>query len=332
MIDFSNLPSDYIQFDLGVSMHSLAVFLVNEFAQHVLKVKLKRLAFHSQISNEALKLNLTLQHFYVQDLWARVKSWPYLVGTKTQSSIQSSKRLSLIKLQTNAVEIDFESSKKFVTCPFKLVVDFNRPLLMVANLPLLMETSRTMSVALQNEKLDLDYFVQLALNHIVALRDKTQDLAESIKKGAYQHQNFDITALIQAPILIVPSDIFTVESTFLRVDLGEIRASSDLQKYKKGFDYKAIKDEEQLYDKYFLTATGLSVSIQDPSIQKESHQLLKDLECRLSLSNCLEPLHPLCPSFKAHFEFTRDVQISFDWTSVEQLIRMKNMILVQLEN
>jgi hypothetical protein len=64
-----------------------------------------------------------------------------------------------ISLSTNALEVSFETNKKFDYCPFHLEMKCNRPLLVIANIPLIMETTRTISVALQNEKLDFDYFI-----------------------------------------------------------------------------------------------------------------------------------------------------------------------------
>lgn len=52
----------------------------------------------------------------------------------------------------------------------------------------------------------------------------------------------------------------------------------------------------------------------------------------MALCPCLEPLHPVFPTFKASLEVVKDVSIHLDWTAVEQLIFMKNRILVQLEN
>lgn len=193
LIDFSNLPTEYERLSVSVVLPSQGINLVNEFAQAILKVKLKKLVFRMQTSQKYTRMNLTLQHFYVQDSWARTKRWPYILGTKMQNSIQMPQNLNL-NLQTNAVEIVFESNKDFVACPFHLKVDFHRPLLVVANIPLIMETSRTLSVALQNEKLDFDYFIQMALSHIMILRDKTQDLASSIKRGEYEHHNLSIEA------------------------------------------------------------------------------------------------------------------------------------------
>jgi hypothetical protein len=69
------------------------------------------------------------------------------------------------------------------------------------------------------------------------LRNKTQDIAESIKKGEYEHHNVSIDASIQAPIGILPSDIFEINSTYLRIDLGEINAKSQLRKYIKNHNY-----------------------------------------------------------------------------------------------
>lgn len=61
--------------------------------------------------------------------------------------------------KTNALEINFETNKDFEACPFHLELNINHPLLIVANIPLIMEVTRTMTIALQNEKLDFDYFI-----------------------------------------------------------------------------------------------------------------------------------------------------------------------------
>ncbi len=42
-----------------------------------------------------------------------------------------------------------------------------------------------MSKALQNEKLDFDYFLQLALARVNELRMKAKQLADNLKKGEY---------------------------------------------------------------------------------------------------------------------------------------------------
>lgn len=248
------------------------------------------------------------------------------------NNVKLSRTLNHINLTTNALEVNFETSKKFEICPFHLVVNCNRPLLVILNIPLIMEITRTMSVALQNEKLDFDYFIQMALNHILVLRNRTQDLAERVKKGDYEHQNVSFVSVIQAPIGILPSDIFNINSSYLRVDLGEINAKSQLLKYKRNYDYRSEMNEAELYDSYNLSVNGLSISICDPEIQKEPHKVLEDVEVSVSLCPCLEPLHPVFPSFKCNFEFVKDLEIDFDWTTVDQLLKMFNIVIVQLEN
>jgi len=53
-----------------------------------------------------------------------------------------------------------------------------------------------------------------------------------------------VKAKINAPIVIVPADIFDPESMLVRLDLGMLTVSSELRTYKKGFNYKALKDEK----------------------------------------------------------------------------------------
>ena len=56
------------------------------------------------------------------------------------------------------MSIRFEQNTDFKACPFHITAKIEKSLIVVANLPLLQEVERTISVALQNEKLDFEYF------------------------------------------------------------------------------------------------------------------------------------------------------------------------------
>ena len=72
--------------------------------------------------------------------------------------------------------------------------------------------------------------------------------------------------------------------------------------------------------------------MRDPEVEAENHMLLHNVCVTLAMSPCLEPHHPVHPSFKVNFEFTEALKLHANWTAVHQLLHMKNKILVQLEN
>ena len=58
--------------------------------------------------------------------------------------------------------------------------------------------------ALENEKLDLEYFAQIALDRINEMRKQAAEYADQLKQGKFQHKNLSIDADILAPVFIIP--------------------------------------------------------------------------------------------------------------------------------
>ena len=131
--------------------------------------------------------------------------------------------------------------------------------------------------------------------------------------------------------MIVPADIFDPESMFVRLDMGELKISSKLQNYKKGFNYKAVTNEEEVYDDYCLLFTGLNLTMRDPKIetkQKRIEPLLENVSIHMTLSPCLEPLHPIFKSFKVSLYFVDALRLTSNWSTVELLLRLKSSLMV----
>lgn len=68
-------------------------------------------------------------------------------------------------------------------------------------------------------------------------------------------------ANILAPVIVIPQDIFEPGQRFVKMDFGKITIASELLEYKASTDYKAIKNEEQLYDKYNIGLDSFSLKI-----------------------------------------------------------------------
>jgi len=60
--------------------------------------------------------------------------------------------------------------------------------------------------------------------------------------------------------------------------------------------------------------------------------LLENVSVHLTLSPCLEPLHPVFKSLKVNFEFIDALRVNADWSAVHLLLHLKSNILVQLKN
>tara|TARA_B110000285_G_C14765259_1_gene441407 strand:- start:15 stop:206 length:192 start_codon:yes stop_codon:yes gene_type:complete len=59
------------------------------------------------------------------------------------------------------------------------------------------------------EKIDVDYYINLATGRINELRDQAKEIADQAIKGETQHANCSIKAKYNAPLLIVPDSIFS---------------------------------------------------------------------------------------------------------------------------
>ena len=116
--------------------------------------------------------------------------------------------------------MSFEQNKDFITCPFHVDLKIEKSLQIVANLPLINEVVRTMTLALSDQKLDFEYFIQLALGRVNEIKSKAKDLSEDIKQGKQEHVNLSIEANIQAPILVIPADIFDLHANVIKLDFG----------------------------------------------------------------------------------------------------------------
>ena len=190
---------------------------------------------------------------------------------------------------------------------------------------------RSINKAFQNERLDFEYFKQYALDKVNQMRKQAKDYAENIKKGQYQHSNVSIEADIFAPVLIIPEDIFMVDSRYIKIDMGQINLNSDLQIYNKQKNYKEILDEKQVYDiyKFELTKFSLKIIEFDESMNPCNVNIIKDVSFQLKLKNCLDPLHKHFPTLKVNSLFNDPINIELaeGLRILKMLIQIKELLI-----
>jgi hypothetical protein len=58
-----------------------------------------------------------------------------------------------------------------------------------------------------------------------------------MKTGDYKPSSYDIFCDINAPVLIIPEDIFVTNSNFIQVNVGKVNITSDLQIFDKDKAY-----------------------------------------------------------------------------------------------
>jgi hypothetical protein len=158
-IDFSKLPQEYVRLEVHFSMPSLTFFLENEFGQVITNLQLQGMNFAFAFANKFTKANVSIDNFGIKDLWAQSDVWPDLLQTVELE--QPQKEIEGIKNpgKKSAISVSFEQNKDFITCPFHVALKIEKSLQIVANLPLINEVVRTMTLALSDQKLDFEYFI-----------------------------------------------------------------------------------------------------------------------------------------------------------------------------
>lgn len=161
-----------------------------------------------------------------------------------------------------------------------------------------------------------------------------KEFIESLKSGEYKHQSVDITLYLQAPVILIPESVFHPDRPCLVIDTGSVSLESELVGYTQGIDYKAIRSASSLYDKYELTLQNFQVNILEEGLPKglssfqrgSGHSAIKQFTAKLTIFNCVEPMHPLFPTVElAAVIKTFEVQVGIRF--VEGALRIKNSVL-----
>lgn len=92
------------------------------------------------------------------------------------------------------------------------------------------------------------------------------------------HINVSLDFKLNAPVIVVPENIFDEKTIQVELHLGSALIRSHLVDFNKKINYKDILDEELLYDVYEVKFHGLCLKIKDPKLPEEAEQnLIKDI-------------------------------------------------------
>lgn len=85
--------------------------------------------------------------------------------------------------------------------------------------------------------------------------------ADSIKQGDYLHTNCNVTMELNAPVVIIPENIYKEDSSFIKLDTGIIYITSNLIEYKQDMNYNEQLTDVDLYDVYKVKLESMSLGL-----------------------------------------------------------------------
>jgi len=139
---------------------------------------------------------------------------------------------------------------------------------------------------------------------------------------------------LNAPVLIIPENIYNKDSPYIKLDTGIISIESNLIEFKKDVDYNEYTTDEGLYDKYKVRlekmSLNLSHSLNDQS-KAEDYQIIEDITFEISIENCLGPLNKTYPTLRVNIDFDQ-IGIDLDLSCLKTILRLKDSVLIDLEN
>lgn len=60
--------------------------------------------------------------------------------------------------------------------------------------------------------------------------------------------------------------------------------------------------------------------------------IVKDISFDIAIENSLAPLHKTFPTMRIFIDFDKTIDLEIDLVALDQILRMKNLLLIQLEN
>jgi hypothetical protein len=184
-----------------------------------------------------------------------------------------------------------------------------------------------MNNALSGQKLDFSFLVKKILVYSVELKSQAKASADLLAKGEYEHSGYDVTMDLNAPVLIIPEDIFESED-IMSFDLGRIKLRNELQEYDKENKkkYKTMTDDSLLYDSYVL-------KLEDVTMKLMHYTILNKIGMTVTSQICLEPMHDTKPSFKVKVDVPAiKIILACGIGMLKNLVELKTRMMATLNN
>ena len=127
-----------------------------------------------------------------------------------------------------ALNIKYEANEDFKECPYKIRIRGQKSLYIVLIVPLINEFQRTLNDAFENQKLNFQYYKNKLDGQYSELKKNAANYADAIMTGNYQHTSYDIDSKINAPVLIIPENIFDQKTDYIKLNVGKVKVVSIL--------------------------------------------------------------------------------------------------------
>lgn len=109
---------------------------------------------------------------------------------------------------------------------FKL--EANRSLFIFVSPPILNELKMTFSLLAEGD--DIEYFREAATEQALEFIQEGKALLKRIKEGTYKHFSLDLSIRLQAPVIVLPSDVHDLTRPCIVIDAGLVVVSCKLLK------------------------------------------------------------------------------------------------------
>lgn len=230
-----------------------------------------------------MKATLNLEDYKIIDMWSGSEQYNLLIDAVEDEAYTQENDDYIVDTfvshesaapkqdKMQALSIKYEANEDFVKtrfCPYHLKIRSHKSIQIVVLVPLINELQRSMNAAFEDQKLDFMFFEKYATGQVKQLRNTAQNYADSIKKGEYQHTSVSIDAKMNAPILIIPENIFNPNTSVIRLNTGLIRVYSKLVEYKKSENYNIYPSDFKLYDRYTLSLEKINLGMIFPNLSR----------------------------------------------------------------
>lgn len=142
---------------------------------------------------------------------------------------------------------------------------------------------------------------------------------------------------LNAPVLIIPENIYWKDSSYIKLDTGFITVKSNLIEYKEETNYNEQTTDAGLYDEYKVRLDKMNLTLSHNiylSVQNsnaEDYQIIDNITFEISIENCLGPLNKTYPTLRVNIDFDQ-IGIDLDLSCLKNILRLKDSVLLDLEN
>ena len=135
---------------------------------------------------------------------------------------------------------------------------------------------------------------------------------------------------MNAPILIIPENIFDHSTSIIKLNTGLIRVKSKLQVYDQDVDYNCIENDYNLYDKYSLSIEKINLGMVFPELSrsKRNFQILDDVTLALEIENCLGPLNEYFPTLRLNVFLDKPIELNANLFYLKKFFKIYDMMFI----